>query len=789
MHHSLQKTKQMNGTLLSFLLGMLVACALFLPFLVVDKGFFLYCGDFNSQQIPFYYYLHDFVREGGGTWSWATDLGTSAINSYSFYNLGSPFFWLTLPFPQSWLPYMMVPLLILKFGCIAAAANLYLSRYAKTRNMAVVISLVYAFCGFNVYNIFFNHMLEPVILFPLMLWAMDAFVYDGQRGMFAVLMGLALLDNYFFFIGNVVFLLIYLGVKVAFGEYELSLKRFGLLVFEACLGVGLGMALALPSLLNVIQNPRTDNFASGFGLIMYGNVQQYFAILSSLFLPPDPPYLPNIFTEGAIKWTSMSAFLPIVSVAGVAAYFKSRRWNATKMLLSVSLVMALVPILNSAFYAFNSSYYARWYYMPLLIAAFATLRSLEDADIDLAFGARFALAVTCVYVIFGILPKRDEDGVWSIGLAQDPAKFWLTFLTALFAVLVFYLIVKNYRHKAKFAAVLLGAVMGFSVFYSVIHISLGKFPQWDNDADYKAQQYDTAARLELPGEGFYRIDAYKMHDNVGLWMDESCLQTFNSVVTPSIMEFYPMVGVKRDVSSKPETDIYPLRGLLGVRYTVMPREDTASFEADEVASRGWHPLEEQGTLAVYENENFLPLGFTYDQYIEMDLLTTIYEGDRAGMLVRAIGLTDEQAQKYGHLFEGEVGESYASITYEDYVGNVGARRASSAYDTRADASGFAVDIDLPEDDLVFFSVPYDEGFSASVNGQEAEVLKVSGGMIAVYAPAGDNEIVFRYETPGFKAGAAVSIGSMAVLCVYLIGCMLVQRKRVLAKNARDEERT
>ena len=32
-------------------------------------------------------------------------------------------------------------------------------------------------------------------------------------------------------------------------------------------------------------------------------------------------------------------------------------------------MFALVPILNSAFYALNSSYYARWYYMPVLVLA------------------------------------------------------------------------------------------------------------------------------------------------------------------------------------------------------------------------------------------------------------------------------------------------------------------------------------------------------------------------------------------------------------------------------------
>ncbi len=51
-------------------------------------------------------------------------------------------------------------------------------------------------------------------------------------------------------------------------------------------------------------------------------------------------------------------------------------------------VFALVPILNSAFYALNSSYYARWYYMPVLVLAAMTVNALEDHNTDLDSPAR-----------------------------------------------------------------------------------------------------------------------------------------------------------------------------------------------------------------------------------------------------------------------------------------------------------------------------------------------------------------------------------------------------------------
>jgi len=115
----------------------LTAALFFLPFYIIDGGFFHYAGDFNSQQISFYRYMNGFIKGAGypdsaftsvhNTFSWATDLGSGVMNAYSFYLYGSPFFWFSLLFPQGWLPYLMVPLLVFKFAvvrtCICAATS------------------------------------------------------------------------------------------------------------------------------------------------------------------------------------------------------------------------------------------------------------------------------------------------------------------------------------------------------------------------------------------------------------------------------------------------------------------------------------------------------------------------------------------------------------------------------------------------------------------------------------------------------------------------------------------
>ena len=107
--------------------------------------------------------------------------------------------------------------------------------------------------------------------------------------------------------------------------------------------------LLVPAVLSILQNPRTIDLSSGWGFLTYSKVQQYLAILVSWIRPPDSPYLTSIWSEGVIKWTSMSAYLPLCSLAGAAAYWQAKYGDSKKRIVGTCAVFALVPILNSAF--------------------------------------------------------------------------------------------------------------------------------------------------------------------------------------------------------------------------------------------------------------------------------------------------------------------------------------------------------------------------------------------------------------------------------------------------------
>ena len=763
----------------------LTAAIFFLPFYILDGGFFHYAGDFNSQQISFYRYMNGFVKGAGypdsafagaprNTFSWATDLGSGVMNAYSFYLYGSPFFWLSVLLPQSWLPYMMVPLLVLKFGVAGGGAFLYLRRYVKNENYAVLGACLYALSGFAVYNVFFNHFVDVVALFPYLLWALDEAIYENRHGLFAFWVAVNLLNNYFFFVGQVIFLCIYFVCKLTAKDFRLTGRKFGQLLWESVLGVAIGCLLLFPAVLSLLQNPRTIDLSSGWGFLTYAKVQQYLAILLSWILPPDSPYLTSVWSEGVIKWTSMTAYLPLCSLAGAMAYWRSRKADSKKRIVAVCAVCALVPVLNSAFYALNSSYYARWYYMPTLILAAMTVNALEDPDVDLDAPARGIGWIMLATLVFAVVPVRDDaTGTWSFGVLKNPEQFFVVLGFGLLGLALYRYLCGIWRQNSRFAQRMTAAVLVFACVFSMVHIGIGKFGQWHTDSDLVEQ--DTNAlqlKNDLP-EGDYRIDTYKIHDNIGMWLDKSCLQYFGSTAAPSILSFYPGLGVKRDVRSEPEIANYALRGLLSVEYLITTPEKRESFE-DE-ADAGWTYLADVDGYTLYHNDNYVPMGFTYDYYVTKDTYEASVKTLRSNLLLRALVLEDEDVKAYGQYLTELPDAMLDDLHYDSYTQDCADRRAHSCSVFQMNNAGFHAEITLEKQNLVFFSVPYDDGFTAYVNGEKADILRVDEGLMAVLCPAGASSIDFVYQAAGLSASRVVTAVAIPVWVVYV--AYFVRRKR------------
>ena len=236
-----------------FFIGLIFSAIIFLPFVIYSKGALFLYGDFNKQQIPFYYLAHNAARNGEFGINWLTDLGSNFIGSYSFYLLGSPFFWLTIPFPNNFIPYLMAPLLCLKFAIASLTSYTFIKKFTKTPHTAFIGALLYSFSGFSIYNTFFNHFHEVISFFPLLLISFEDHINNKRRGFFAISIAINLIINYYFFVPEMVFLFLYIIFRCFNKNFKYIIKNSKstliTLFLEFIIGVMIGFILFLPSAL------------------------------------------------------------------------------------------------------------------------------------------------------------------------------------------------------------------------------------------------------------------------------------------------------------------------------------------------------------------------------------------------------------------------------------------------------------------------------------------------------------------------------------------------------------
>ena len=193
------------------------------------------------------------------------------------------------------------------------------------------------------------------------------------------------------FCGQVVFCIVYFLFRCATRTFKITGKRFFNLAFEAVCGVAIASLLFLPAIFGLIGNTRLGSFYSGIKMFFWyknGSIytERYGHILQSLFFPPDIPSRVNFFYGHETRWASNAAWVPLFGMTGAFAFMHARKKSVFTYMIPCFVIFALVPLLNSTFFMLNSSYYARWIYMLIMLLVVATIAALDDDKVSFRGG-------------------------------------------------------------------------------------------------------------------------------------------------------------------------------------------------------------------------------------------------------------------------------------------------------------------------------------------------------------------------------------------------------------------
>lgn len=92
-------------------------------------------------------------------------------------------------------------------------------------------------------------------------------------------------------------------------------------------------------------------------------------------------------------------------------------------------------------------------------------------------------------------------------------------------------------------------------------------------------------------------------------------------------------------------------------------------------------------------------------------------------------------------------------------------------------SSLSCDASLTDTGLIYLSVPYSSGWSATLDGEPVDIQHANVAFMGVVAGAGDHHLELRYTTPGLAVGAVLTLCGLTIFAVIAIVRCKMKRMR------------
>lgn len=728
----------------AFGLNFLLAVIVFGYYIIKEHGLFSLSYDFNSQIIPFTKHVLDMIHNNGGIWSWNIDLGSNIVSALSYYSLGSPVFWLFSWCTSENVLYIMGIEYILKYAIAGLSSYYYLTRHIENKRLALIGSVLYSFSGFQTVNILFIIFHDAVALFPLLLISFEEMIEDDRRGWFAVTVFINAIVNYYCFIGEIIFLIIYFILRYLCSDFKYYIRKLGVCIAEGILGILMASVLFIPSMVTTLKNSRvSDGLGLSYFLSIGGrrDLLQYFVS----FMYPSEMMMQRsyIYSE---DWTSRSAYLPMIGVSLDAAYLlKKKKHDWLKRILVVLTVLMIFPFGNGLFSLFTTNY-CRWFYMPILFMVLASLKAMENLKEYKAHIISLSIAILLIlqYFLFGWWNKNKFE------LIFIEKRFNIITLMGISGIVLLFLICqitnKKIQQKVLLIMISLYAVITTSYTCNLYQIFDG------TDSKLYQDRIEAINQLEPEDGCRYLTD----EDNLSMLGGFSGINSFISTVTGSIPEFWESLGLEKKIFSPIGPD--GTNELLSVKYMIceQPVED---YELVETYA------ENEVIYYLYKMPYSLNIGYTYDTYLSYDEFISLPPQIRAVVMLKTLIVKPQEIEQMKDMKKLQISD-VESLTEADIPTLVEEHKKENTKDFAIQRDKFSCNIDCTKNKYAFFSVPYDGGWSAKVNGKSVEIINVNG-LMAIPIEKGYNQIEFCYFDKIFFASILISIISFGILVCYM----------------------
>lgn len=806
--------------ILSFALPVIIMLAIFIANGIYPFGnrSFLY-SDMYHQYMPFFSEFLNKIRAGEGlAYSYHVGIGSNFLALYVYY-LASPLHWLALLVPEAFLMEFMSYLVVLKIGFCGLTFFLYLkNRFACKDSNMLFFACFYALSGFMAaYN--WNIMwIDCVILLPLILLGLERLVKEGKCGLYCITLALSILTNYYISIMICIFLVLYfVGLLVTEKRSFRILCNFA---FFSLLAGGLSAVLLIPEACAILE---TEFGSPDFP----DKLESYFSVLDmlarhSLCVSTERglAHWPNIYC-GVAVFLLLPMYVMNQSIS-------IRRKFVNLGLAGILLLGFSTNMLDFIWHGMNypDSLPARQsfiYIFLILVMCFEAYQKAKEADRNQIL---YGYVAAVIFLLFCEKFVEHED--FFVGIEMLTLLFVTVYAVLLYLYRTRESrVVRNVLGLILLATVVTELTAN-TINTSVSTVSRPAYLDQLEDYEVLYQRTGELESAAENGSTFYRVEKFtRKTKNDGTLVGYPTASVFSSTMNSRVMDMYTQLGMRHSKvyygfdgataftsallnveymfgeHARYETPLYELLEQSGEVYLY---ESKAVLPFGYVAPTGYDlPEGYLNNGLKLQNAMVAELGIKGQLFSKVRseasghnvVFTAGSSGIYYGLItesgtkkIEEIGGALETHQfadlkkggilYLGYLHEGETitltngddSDETPKISADIYKMDetvleeaLAVLAANHLEDVAYDSRHMKGRITMEAPGRMILSIPYEDGWHITINGEEVQPELFGGALIAFDLEKGEHTISMNYTPEGQYAGIAVSLLSLAVLAI------------------------
>jgi len=767
----------------------LLASYIYLDYLLLDKLFLF--KDIGSDTInasyPHLIHLADYLRtDGNPMWSFNRGMGQSIVA----VGMGSPFEWPLFALGSNQLAYGIVYIEVLKIILGGGIFYLYLRQLSLNSYVCTVGGLLYAFSGYMILGGTWYIFSTEAVYLALLLYAFERYLQHGVWWPLPIAVALIAASYAFDLYTHTVLFTLY-GVLRYYEHHGWNGRAISVFFLKVAslglLGAGIAAVFLFANVEEILQSHRVSGGGSLINLLQNhsafsladkgANVVALMRAFSSSMTGVGSNYHGMInYLEDPLLYCGLISLL----LSPQVFIFLSRRQKIIYGALALTFVLPIAfPYFRYAFWLFAGDYYRVLSLFISLVAILFALKALQNIMSSNRLNPKL-LVITLVVLLVGLFYPYELTDQYAQMLINPALKL----STAVFLCLYALLIVGISQEKTRFAASTLLIIgicfeLTMSASMTVNFRPVISATEFKKRSGYNDHSVELISSIKKNDPGIYRIEkTYSSGPSNHTSLNDGMVQgywgtsAYQSLNKGSYLEFLDAMGlISDDINRAGRRWIVGLRGrpillqFASVKYLLS--KDPKLIKTYE--DWGFRTIGQAGDIAAMINPFALPFGYTYDAYILRDDFMLLNQWQKDVALIKSVVLDPalEETVK-GRLQRMQANSIGNNFVTQQLIADNQARHTSPLTITHFNQNNIAGKITLTQDRLLFFTIPYDKGWQATIDGKPVELQRINIGFTGLMVTSGTHTIELKFQPTYWIVGWVISGLSFLAYLVLLL---------------------